>query len=101
MLKSPLGPPHLAEKIPGFLLRQSISKPESSAKQIKFVFFEKYLAFNNEFSLKEFPFSAGLLSLKFNVECVFIDFGSKSLISLNLPLLLVPINKILIFFFDI
>ena len=68
LLKSPSGPAHLAEKMPGFLFRQSISKPESSAKQTKFVFFEKYLAFNNEFSLKEFPFSTGLLSLNLDVE---------------------------------
>ena len=98
-LKSPLLPAHLAEKIPGFLSRQSISKPESSAIQISLVFFEKNFAFNNEFSLKDFPFSTGLLSLKSDVEWISIDLGSKSLISLNFPLLFVPINILVIFFF--
>ena len=63
-LKSEFFPPHLAEYIPGFLFNKSISRPESSAIQTKFVFFEKNLDFINEFSSNVFPFSLGLLSLK-------------------------------------
>ena len=101
MLKSPLDPAHLAEKIPGFLSKQSISKPESSAIQTKLDFFEKYLDLINEFSLNVCPFSAGLLRLKSDVEKVLIDFGNKRLISLSFPLLFVPISIIEIFFFNI
>ena len=54
----------LEEKIPGFLFKILISKPESSAKQIIFFFFEKNLALIKEFSLNDFPFSFGLLSFK-------------------------------------
>ena len=43
------------------LIVLKISKPESSAKQVIFVFLEKYLALIKEFSLKVFPFSMGLL----------------------------------------
>ena len=51
-----------------------------------------------EFSLKVFPFSFGLFKLKSDVEKILIFFGNKALISLNLPLLLVPINSCEIFF---
>ena len=98
MLKSPLDPPHLAEKIPGFLSKQSISRPESSAIQTKFDFFEKYLDLINEFSLNVCPVSTGLLRSKSDVENILIDFGNKPLISLSFPLLLVPINIFDIFF---
>ncbi|SVC39829.1 uncharacterized protein METZ01_LOCUS292683 [marine metagenome] len=64
VLKLPLAPAHLEEKIPGFLFKTLISKPESSAKQIIFVFFEKNLALIKEFSLNDFPFSFGLLSFR-------------------------------------
>ena len=79
----------------------SISKPESSARHIKFVFFEKNLDFIREFSLNVFPVSSGLFNLKSEQENILIYFGSKSLISLSFPLLLVPINSLLIFFFNI
>ena len=46
----------------------SISRPESSAKQVVLVFFEKYLDLIKEFSLKEFPFSRGLLILYLDIE---------------------------------
>ena len=98
-LKFEFFPPHLAECIPGFFPSISTSRPESSAKHIKLVFFEKYFDFINEFSSKVLPFSIGLLSLKSNVEYVLILFGSKSLISFNFPLLLVPIIIFFIFFF--
>ena len=98
LLKSPLDPAHLAEKIPGFLSKQSISRPESSAIQTKLDFFEKYLDLINEFSLKVFPFSTGLLRLKSDVEKILIDFGNKPLISLSFPRLFVPINIFDIFF---
>ena len=42
-------------------LPRSISNPESSDKQTKFVFFEKYEALINEFSSKLFPVSSGVL----------------------------------------
>ncbi len=49
----------------------SISRPESSARQINFVFFEKYLDFMIEFSVNVSPSSLGLLSLNSDVEYVF------------------------------
>ena len=48
--------------------KKSISRPESSAKQINPVFFEKYLDLINEFSLNVFPLSTGLLRLNSDVE---------------------------------
>ena len=78
----------------------SISSPESSARQIFFVFFEKYLDFMIEFSVNVSPSSLGLLSLNSDVECVLIYFGNKSLISLYFPLLLVPISNFEIFFIN-
>ena len=88
----------LEEKIPGFLFKTLISKPESSAKQVIFVFFEKYLALIIELSLKDVPFSFGLLSFRSFSEQIFKLFGSKSFISLNFPRLLVPTIKLIIFF---
>ena len=41
------------------------------------------------------------ISKKTNVEKILIYFGSKSLISFNFPLLLVPISSLLIFLFNI
>jgi len=79
----------------------SISSPESSARHINFVFFEKCLDFISEFSVNVSPFSIGLLSLNSDVECVLIYFGNKSLISLYFPFLLVLINNFKIFFFII
>ena len=79
MLKSELAPPHLAEKIPGFLFNRSISNPESSAKQTRLVLLEKYFDLINEFCLKVLPFSLGLLSLNLAVEYVLIYLGNKSL----------------------
>ena len=99
LLKSEFLPPHLAEYIPGFLFKISISKPESSAKHIKFVFLEKYFDLIKEFSLNDLPFSLGLFNLNSAVDNVTIFLGNKSLISFNLPLLLVPITNFLIFFF--
>jgi len=58
--------------MPGFLSKISISRPESSAIQTKFVFFEKCFDFIIEFSSKVLPFSLGLLSLKSIVEKIFI-----------------------------
>ena len=87
--------------MPGFLLRRSISKPESSARQNRFVFFEKYFDFIREFCSKVLPFSLGLLRLNSEVENVFMYFGNKALISFNYPLLFVPINNFLIFLFCI
>jgi hypothetical protein len=54
--------------MPGFLSNRSISKPESSAKHIRPVFFEKCLDFIREFSLNVFPFSVGLFRLNLDVE---------------------------------
>ena len=65
LLKFNFFPAHRAEKIPGFLFKMSISKPESSARQIRFVFFEKYWDLMREFSLKVFPVSLGLFKLNF------------------------------------
>jgi hypothetical protein len=57
----------------------SISSPESSARQIFLVFFEKYLDFMIEFSVNVSPSSLGLLSLNSDVEYVLMYFGNKSL----------------------
>ena len=46
--------------MPGNFPKISISKPESSAKQIDLDFFEKYLALIKEFSKNVDPFSFGL-----------------------------------------
>tara|TARA_B100001996_G_scaffold316671_1_gene259798 strand:- start:828 stop:1004 length:177 start_codon:yes stop_codon:yes gene_type:complete len=57
------------------------------------VFLQKNLAFKKEFSEKDLPFSLGLLILKSKGDKVLILFGSKSLISLNFPLLFDPISS--------
>ena len=90
-------PAHLDEKIPGAPLRSFISNPESSDKQIKLVFFEKYEALINEFSLKVFPVSSGDKILNSLKECLTIFFGKSSHISLYFPMLFVPINISVIF----
>ena len=77
----------------------SISSPESSARQIKFVFLEKYLDLINEFCLNVFPFSLGLLRLNSEQDKVFMFLGSKPLISFNFPLLFVPINNFFLFLY--
>ena len=100
-LKSLFVPPHLADFIPGLLFKMSISNPESSAKQIKLDFLEKYFDFIKEFCSKVLPISRGLFKLNFAVENILISLGNKFLISLNFPLLFVPIKSLLIFFFDI
>jgi len=50
------------------LSNKSISRPESSARQINFVFLEKNFDLINEFSIKVFPYSLGLLILKSDTE---------------------------------
>ena len=72
-------------KIPGSPFNKSISKPESSEIQIRFVFFEKYEAFINEFSSNVFPVSGGVKILNFFGEYFFTFFGNKSHISLYFP----------------
>ena len=67
--------------MPGLLSKISISNPESSARQIRFVFFEKNFDLIIEFCAKVFPFSTGLLMLKSIMDCVLIPFGSNALIS--------------------
>ena len=64
-LKFDFLPAHLAEYIPGNFPKISISKPESSARQISLAFLEKYLALINEFSKNEEPISLGLFILRF------------------------------------
>ena len=54
--------------------------------------FEKYLAFSLEFAIKLFPVSLGLLILRDLGDIFFIFFDKRKLISLNFPLLWVPIN---------
>ena len=65
---------------------------------------------NNEGKLKEIKdllpknikiYSTNKFKLNLAVEYVLIFFGSKSRISLNFPLLLVPIIKVFIFLFNI
>ena len=53
------------------------------------------------YSPKDFPFSTGLLILKSDVEKISRFLGNKSLISFDFPLLFVPINNFIIFFFNI
>ena len=54
-----------------------ISRPESSAIQTKLDFFEKYFDLIIEFSLNVFPFSAGLLRLKSDVEKILIEIAKQ------------------------
>jgi hypothetical protein len=84
--------------MPGLLSKISISKPESSARQGKLVFFEKYFDFRIEFPSNVLQFSIGLLRLNLDVEKTLIYLGSNALISLYFPLLFVPINISVIFF---
>ena len=55
--------------------------------------------FISEFSKKVFPFSSGLAIFRLKGETLAIFLGNKSLISLNLPLLCVPIK--ILFILDI
>ena len=61
-------------------------------------FSQKNLAFSKELSENVFPVSSGLSIFKLFGEIVTISGGSKSEISLNLPVLWVPINILLILY---
>ena len=54
--------------MPGALFKISISKPESSARQGKLVFLEKYFDLMMEFPSNVLLFSIGLLRLNLEVE---------------------------------
>ena len=49
------------------MFKISISKPESSARHGRFVFFEKYFDLIIELASNDLPFSLGLLILKFEL----------------------------------
>jgi hypothetical protein len=83
---------HLAEKIPGFSLRDFIQSPESSEITGRLVNLEKYFTFNLALAKNVFPVSFGLLILSILGEIFLILLDSKKLISLNFPSLCVPIN---------
>ena len=61
----------------------------------------KSLRAHRNFPSLDLPFSLGLFNLNSAVDNVTIFLGNKSLISFNLPLLLVPISNFSIFFFNI
>jgi len=72
-------------------------KPESSEITGKFTYLEKYLAFNLALAKKVFPVSLGLFILSELGEIFLIFLFNKKLISLNFPILCVPIKIFFIY----